>query len=175
MTICNTYKRRRKNMSALPVPDVKNNPAEREVTVTRVYDAPRALVFKAWTDPKHLRSWWGPKVFTNPVCEVDVRVGGSWRIVMRAPNGDEYPGGGVYKEIVEPERLVFTNNAFDKDGNIILEGCTTVMLADERGKTKLTLQTRAAARAACAAAFLQGMGAGWTQSLERLAEELAKP
>jgi uncharacterized protein YndB with AHSA1/START domain len=71
-------------------------------------------VFKAWTEPAHLARWWGPKGFTNPICEVDLRVGGAWRIVMRAPNGAEYPGGGVYREIVKPERLVFTNSAWTR-------------------------------------------------------------
>jgi uncharacterized protein YndB with AHSA1/START domain len=161
-------------MSALPLSNAENNPSERAVTMSRVYDAPRSLVFKAWADPKQLQRWWGPKGFTNPVCDVDLRVGGSWRIVMRAPNGEEYPGGGVYREIVEPERLVFTNNALDKDGNIILEGFTTVMFADASGKTKLTLKSRAVARVPYAAAYLQGMEAGWSQTLDGLAEEVAK-
>jgi uncharacterized protein YndB with AHSA1/START domain len=154
--------------------EARKNFAEREVVITRIYDAPRALVFKAWIDPKHLKQWWGPKVFTNPVCEVDARVGGAWRIVMRAPDGVDYPCGGVYLEIVEPERLVFTNIATDKDGNPILDGLTTVTFAEEGRKTKLTLTTRAVALVEYAAAYLQGMEAGWTQSLESLAEELAK-
>jgi uncharacterized protein YndB with AHSA1/START domain len=152
----------------------RKNFAEREVVITRIYDAPRALVFKAWIDPKHLKQWWGPKVFTNPVCEVDARVGGAWRIVMRAPDGVDYPCGGVYREIVEPERLVFTNIATDKDGNPILDGLTTVTFAEQGRKTKLTLTTRAVALVDYAASYLQGMEAGWTQSLESLAEELAK-
>jgi len=147
-------------------------PGERELVITRVFDAPRALVFKVWTDPKHLAQWWGPKGFTNPVCEVDARVGGAWRIVMRSPDGVEYPGGGVYREIVEPERLVFTNIATDTEGNPLLDGLTTVTFAEHGSKTKLTLQTRAVALVAAAAAALEGMEAGWTQSLERLAEHL---
>lgn len=94
--------------------DAPTKLGEREIVVTHVFDAPRALVFKAWTDPKHLMHWWGPRVFTNPICESDARVGGAWRIVMRSPDGVDYPGGGVYLEIVEPERLVFTNNRTDK-------------------------------------------------------------
>jgi uncharacterized protein YndB with AHSA1/START domain len=149
-------------------------PMVREVVITRIFDAPRSLVFQAWTDPKHLQRWFGPKIFTNRVCEVDLRVGGKWRIVMRAPNGDEFPAIGVYKEIVEPERLVFTNNAIDKDGNIIIEGFTSVIFTEENGKTKLTLQTRGTARVDYAAAYLQGMEAGWSQSLEKLAGELTR-
>src|ERR1700677_5188508 len=124
------------------------NTAEREVIIERVFDAPPEIVFQVWTEPGHLARWWGPKGFTNPVCEVDLRVGGAWRIVMRAPNGAEYPGGGVYREIVkpgreivEPGRLVFTNSAMDKEGNPIIDGFTTVTFADYGGKTELTLRT----------------------------------
>jgi uncharacterized protein YndB with AHSA1/START domain len=142
--------------------------ASKELTITRVFNAPRELVFKAWTDPKELAKWWGPKTFTIPVCEVDLKPGGALRIVMRAPDGAEYPMKGVFREIVPPSRLVFTNIAVDKDGNHIIEGLTTVTFADEGGKTKLTLQTRGAAMVDYAAAYLQGMEAGWTQSLEKL-------
>ncbi len=147
---------------------------EREVTITRIFDAPREVVFKAWTDPKQLAKWFGPKGFTNPVCEADARVGGAWHIVMRSPNGTEHPCGGVYREVVAPERLVFTNIATDKDGNPILDGLTTVIFAEHGGKTKLTLQTRATAVVEYATEHLKGMEAGWTQTLERLAEELAR-
>jgi len=145
-----------------------------EVVITRVFDAPRELVFKAWTDPKRMAQWWGPRGFTNPICELDARVGGAWRIVMRSSAGIEYPCGGMYREIVEPERFVFTNIATDNQGNPVLDGLTTVIFAQYGGKTKLTLQTRAVAVFAHAAAYLAGMEAGWTQSLERLAEELAR-
>jgi uncharacterized protein YndB with AHSA1/START domain len=114
--------------------------------------------------------WWGPKGFTNPVCEMDVRPGGALRIIMRAPDGADYPMRGVFREIVEPERLVFTNVALDGDGKPILEGLTTVTFVEEDGKTKLTLQTRAAALVTYAARMLEGMEEGWTQSLERLAQ-----
>ena len=149
------------------------NASERELIITRVFDAPREVVFRAWTEPEHLKQWWGPRGFTNPVCEVDLRIGGAWQIVMRAPDGVEYPGGGVYREIIRPERLVFSNSALDKDGNPIIDGLTTVTFADHGGKTKLTLQTRAAALVSYAARMLDGMEAGWSQSLERLAEKLA--
>src|SRR5579862_4597024 len=96
------------------------NPLEGEVTLTRIFDAPRELVFEAWTNPVHLQRWWGPHHFTNPVCEVDPKVGGAWKIVMRGPAGMEHTSQGVYREIVPPERLVFTNNALDKDGKLLL-------------------------------------------------------
>lgn len=147
---------------------------EREVVITRVFDAPRELVFKAWTDPKIMKAWYGPKMFTNTVCELDVRVGGAWHIVMRGPDGTEYPGRGVYREIVKPERLVFTSEATDKDGKVILAGLATVAFVEEGGKTKLTLRVRATAMVDYAVAYLGGMEMGWSQSLDGLAEELAR-
>ncbi len=146
----------------------------RAVIITRVFDAPRELVFKMWTDPKHLAQWWGPKGFTNPVCEMDARPGGALRIVMRGPDGVEYPMTGVFREIAPPERLVFTSVTVDKDGHPLLEGLTTVTFADEGGKTKLTLRTRAVGLVAQAARMLEGMEAGWTQSIDRLEEHVAR-
>jgi uncharacterized protein YndB with AHSA1/START domain len=148
--------------------------AEREITLTRTFDAPRALVFKAWTDAEHLAQWWGPHGFTNPVCEIEARVGGAIRIDMRAPNGAVYRMKGEIREIVPPERLVFTNCALDDAGNNVTEGLTTVTLVEEHGKTKLTLHTRGAAMVEYAAAYLKGMDIGWTQSLDRLAEAVAR-
>lgn len=149
-------------------------PSARELTLTRIIDAPRALVFRAWTDPKYMTQWWGPKNFTNPVCDMDVRPGGALRIVMRAPDGAEYPMTGVFREVVEPERPVFTNIAVDAAGNHLLEGLTTVTFAEHAGKTKLTVETRAVAMVDYAARMLEGMEAGWTQSLDRLAALVAK-
>jgi uncharacterized protein YndB with AHSA1/START domain len=83
------------------------DPAGREVVTTRVFDAPRERVFRAWTEPDPLARWWGPKGFTNTFQEFDLRPGGFWRFVMRGPNGAEYPNESVFVEIVEPERLVF--------------------------------------------------------------------
>jgi uncharacterized protein YndB with AHSA1/START domain len=149
--------------------------AERELTITRVFDAPRELVFKAWTDAKHLAQWWGPKGFTNPVCDMDARVGGLLRMHMRAPDGTVYPMKGEIRELVAPERLVFSNIAVDAAGRHLLEGLTTVTFIDEGGKTKMTLHTEAVAVVEDAAAYLQGMEAGWTQSIDKLQAFLAHP
>lgn len=146
----------------------------RGIIITRTYPVPPSVVFKAWLDPKQLANWWGPKGFTNPVCEVDARVGGAWRIVMRAPDGAEYPCGGVYREIIEPHRLVFTNIATDKDGKPIINGLTTVIFEEIAGETKLTLCTQANAVIEYAAAYLNGMETGWSQSLDRLTVQLVK-
>ncbi len=142
--------------------------AEREITITRVFDAPRAVVFEAWIDPAQLKEWWGPKGFTNPVCEFDPRVGGAIRIHMRAPDGNVHPMKGEVREIVPPERLVFTNIAVDAAGNPIINGLTTVTFADEGGKTRLTLHTRGTVLVDYAAAYLQGMEMGWTMSIDKL-------
>ncbi|MGA8950943.1 MAG: SRPBCC domain-containing protein [Xanthobacteraceae bacterium] len=149
--------------------------AEREVTITRVFDAPRAVVFQAWTDAARLAQWWGPKGFTNPVCEIDARVGGKLRIHMRAPDGNIYPMKGEIREFVLPERLAFTNIALDEAGNHVLEGFTTVTFADEGGKTRLTLHTRARAVVDKAAAYLEGMEMGWTMSIDKLEALLSTP
>lgn len=148
--------------------------AEREVTITRVFDAPPAVVFKAWTDAKELAQWWGPKDFTNPVCEFDARIGGAIRIHMRAPDGSIYPMKGEVREIVPPTRLAFTNIAVDEAGRHIIEGFTTVTFADEGGKTKMTLHTRGAAVAEIAVAYLQGMEMGWTMSIDKLQALLSR-
>ena len=92
------------------------NLATRELTITRVLDAPRSLVFRMWTEAEHMARWWGPKGFTNPVCEVDARPGGAIRIHMRGPDGTIYPMTGTFEEIVPPHRLVFTSVARDTDG-----------------------------------------------------------
>ena len=142
--------------------------AERELTITRVFDAPRALVFAAWTDAQKLAQWWGPKGFTNPVCEIEPRVGGAIRIHMRSPDGIVYPMKGEICEIVPPERLVFTNIAVDEAGTHIIEGLTVVTFAEHDGKTKLTLHTRGSAMVEKAVMYLQGMEMGWTQSIDKL-------
>ncbi|MBV1699855.1 MAG: SRPBCC domain-containing protein [Hyphomicrobiales bacterium] len=147
--------------------------AEREITITRTFDAPRALVFKAWTDAKMLAQWWGPKGFTAPVCEFDPRVGGAIRIHMPSPDGAVYPMDGKIREIVPPERLVFTNNALDNKGGRSIEGFTTMTFADDGGKTRLTLHTRGAAMIEIAVNYLQGMEHGWSQSIDKLAGLLA--
>jgi uncharacterized protein YndB with AHSA1/START domain len=146
------------------------NRIERKLLITRTFNAPRPLVFSAWTDPKHLANWWSPKDFTNRVCEVDVRPGGAMHIVMRAPDGTEYPMRGFFREIVPPERLVFLAIAKDAIDRTLLESLTTVNFAEEGGKTKITLKAEAIGFAPVARQMLDGMETGWTQSLDRLEE-----
>jgi len=145
-----------------------------EVNFTRVFDAPRRLVFKAWTDPKRVAQWWGPTGFTNPRCELDVRPGGAIRIDMRAPDGTVYPMSGVYQEIVEPERLVFTSIALDDAGNPLFENLNTVTFTEHAGKTTITLQTCVIKSTDKALQYLKGMEIGWSMSLDRLEAHIMK-
>jgi uncharacterized protein YndB with AHSA1/START domain len=147
---------------------------EASVTLTRVFDAPRALVWKAWTDPKMMAQWFGPRGFTSTVPELDVRVDGALRIVMRGPDGNDYPMKGIFREVLVPERLVFSNIAIDKDGNHLLEGKTAVTFVERNGKTTLTLKTYAVGLVPIAPNMLAGMEAGWTQSIDKLQELVAR-
>jgi uncharacterized protein YndB with AHSA1/START domain len=146
--------------------------ANREVVMTRTFDAPREIVFKMWTDPNHMAQWWGPHGFTNPVCELDVRPGGAIRIDMRDSDGAVYPMTGTFREIVRPERLVFTAEALDQNGAAVLEVMNIVTFEEKNGKTTLTLQARVTKVAGEGISYLEGMEEGWTQSLERLASHL---
>ncbi|HYU69356.1 MAG TPA: SRPBCC domain-containing protein [Burkholderiales bacterium] len=137
-----------------------------EMILTRVFDAPRELVFRAWSDRAHLTKWWGPKGFTLPGCEMDFRTGGAYRFVMRGPDGNDNPFHGVYREIVRNERIVFTAILDKLPGHELL---TTVTFADEGGKTKLTVrQTTPPGEAG------RGQNQGWSETLERLADHLTK-
>jgi uncharacterized protein YndB with AHSA1/START domain len=138
-----------------------------DLLLTRVFDAPRALVFAAWTDPGQLAQWWGPHGFTNPRCEWDVSPGGLIRVDMRGPDGTVYPMVGAYREIVEPERLVFTAGALDAQGELLFEIMNTVTFAEAGGKTTVTLRTEVLNQTTGAAQHLDGQAEGWSQSLER--------
>ncbi len=159
--------------------EARVNPADDAViTITRVLDAPRELVWQAWTDPEHLARWWGPKGFTVPFCEVDVRPGGAWRIDMRAPNGTVYPNKGVYLEVVEPERLAWTDvvdetNAPAWGDRPPPSSVTTVLFEEEDGKTRMTTITRLESVEDRNRMLEMGADKGWNQSLDRLADLLA--
>lgn len=146
---------------------------EGTVVITRVFDAPRDLVWRAWTDAKMMAQWFGPRGFTSTVPELDVRAGGKLRIVMHGPDGNDYPMKGVFREVVKPERLVFSNIAIDNDGNHLLEGETTVTLSQHAGKTTLTVKSHMVGKVPVAVQMLAGMEAGWTQSIDKLGELIA--
>ena len=109
--------------------------ADREIVATRVLDAPRDLVWKVWTDPQHIGQWWGPRGFTTTTRRMDFRPGGVWEHVMHGPDGTDYPNTVVYREIVEPERLVFDHVS---DHALALRFHTTVTFTAEGNKTRLT-------------------------------------
>lgn len=152
-------------MTAATLP--ADRPTQWDLELTRVFHAPRELVWEVWTDPAHLAQWWGPDGFNNPVCEVDLRPGGALHIVMRGPDGVDYPMTGVFNEIVPPEKLVFTS-IVDDGADVHFEVLTTVTFTEQGGKTELTLQARVVAASEAAAMHLNGMQEGWTQSLARL-------
>lgn len=157
-------------------------PEEQELVITRVFDAPRDLVFKAWTERDRMMRWWGPNGFTLPVCNIDVRPGGAYLYCMRSPEGKEYWGKGVYREIVEPERIVCTDRFADEKGDTVSpqaygmspdwpeEALITVTFDEHGGKTRFTLQHAplkpGAERDMC--------HQGWSESLDKLENYLAK-
>jgi uncharacterized protein YndB with AHSA1/START domain len=144
-----------------------------DLTLVRKFDAPRDLVFKAWTDPVHLAKWWGPAGFTNTLKKWEAKPGGAILLDMNAPDGAIYPMGGSFVEVAPPERLVFKSAALDEKGEAILESLNTVSFADEGGKTRLTMQTRVLSKRGKADQYLKGQKEGWSQSLDRLRDLVA--
>ncbi|MEX0854121.1 MAG: SRPBCC domain-containing protein [Bauldia sp.] len=150
------------------------DPALREVVITRTFDAPRDLVWQAWTDPKHVAQWWGPHGFDAPHPSVDLRPGGAMNFDMRAPDGSILPGPVIIRELKAPEKLVISSRAFvDEAGNAQFEVLVTVTLAEEDGKTTLTVRATVTKATAAALPALKGMRQGWTETLEKLGEHLA--
>ena len=140
------------------------------LTLTRLYDAPREMVFRAWTEPEQLRRWCAPTGFTIPESEGDARPGGAWRAMMRAPDGQEYRLVGRYTEVSPPERLAFTHAWLEADGTPGLETRVTVTLRERDGRTELTLEQTGFASAAAR----DGHEGGWSETLDRLAAHLAE-
>jgi len=169
--------------------DVTTAVFDRGFVISRVFDASPGLVWQAWTDPKHLARWWGPQGFTTPVCELDVQRGGAYRIVMRGPSDLEYPLKGFYREVVGHERLAMTmdcsghpaewqdlvkpNRRIGED-NPAGEILSTVTFEDVNGETKLTICMQFESDEIRDALLRMGMAEGWSQSLERLGEHLAR-
>lgn len=152
---------------------IETLPAPRTLVLTRVFDAPRALVWEAWTNPRHLAQWWGPHEYTAPRAEMDLRPGGALHVDMRAPDGSIQAVTGTVREARAPERLVFTSRLTDEDGGVFVEILNTVSLADRDGRTALRLEARVLQAAPGAAGPLAGMEEGWSQSLDKLASDVA--
>jgi len=146
-------------------------PGKQEIVMTRVFDAPRELVFKAYTDPKLIPQWWGPKDHTTTVDKLDVRPGGMWRFVQRGPDGNEYAFKGVYHESLPPERLVYTFEFELMPGHVLLE---TVTFEEHDGKTKVTVTSVFQTVEDRDGMVKSGMEEGAVETWDRLAELLAK-
>ncbi len=152
-----------------------------ELTITRLFNAPAKLVWKAWAEPQHFMRWWGPKNFTCPVCTTDFRVGGKYLWCMRGPDGRDYWSTGVFREIVPLKRIVYTDAFADEKGNVVpasyhglpgedwpLEMTVTITFEESGGKTTMTL-----VHAGHPAGLMSEMAsAGWNQSFDKLAESL---
>jgi uncharacterized protein YndB with AHSA1/START domain len=149
---------------------------ERTIVITRVFSAPRELVFQAWTDPQHVAQWWGPHGFTNSACDLDLRVGGIFRLHMRGPDGLMYPCKGVFREIEPPARIVYDGLADDNlacGSGLPPNARVTVTFEEDGGETMLTIHTLLRSGPDREAAVATGFNIGWTESLDRLAAHLA--
>ena len=157
-----------------------NNTA-REIIISRVFDAPRKLVWEAWTDPEHAKRWWGPKEFTTPFCKIDFRVGGTYLFCMRSPDDKDYWSTGTYLEIITLEKIVMTDSFANEKGDVVhashygmeddfpLEMLVTVTFEENDGKTKMTLR-----HAGLPTGMMSDMtNAGWNSMFDKL-EELLK-
>jgi uncharacterized protein YndB with AHSA1/START domain len=147
-------------------------PTDREIVLTRAFDAPRQMVFDALTTPALLRRWFGARGWNLVVCEVDLRVGGAWRFVSRGPDGTDMGHGGVYREILPPERLVYTE-LFD-DQSYPGESLITHVLTEQNARTTLTSTVRYASREGRDTALSYPMKRGVAESYDRLTELLAE-
>jgi uncharacterized protein YndB with AHSA1/START domain len=157
--------------------EIKN---KEEITITRVYDAPRELVWKAWTEPEQFKRWWGPKAFTAPVSKIDLRVGGKYLSCMRGPDGKDYWSTGVYREIVPNERIVVTDSFSDEKGNIVpashygmagdwpLELLVTVTFEELGDKTKMILRHEGIP----SGLMRELTETGWSESFDKLADSI---
>ena len=144
-------------------------PSDREIVMTRVFDAPRDLVFEAHASCEHLSRWWGPRRYEIVGCEVDFRPGGAWRIVHRGPEGEEYGFRGEYREIVPPERIVWT---FEFEGMPSSVSVETLTLEERDGKTTLTATSVFDSVEARDGMLESGMESGAAETYERLDEYL---
>jgi len=152
----------------------KNNPPQSSddlsITLTRVFDAPRSLVYEMWTKKEHMDKWCAPRGFKIPSSNADFRVGGKWHCLMIAPNGEKFPVGGVYQKIVPNELLVMTHIWEEDDGTPEHETVLTIRFADEGAKTKVTLEQSVFK----SVESREGHRGGWTEALDILGEHLTQ-
>ena len=141
-----------------------------QLTITRVFDAPRSLVFKVWTQPEHFSRWLGPKDFTAIACHINVQVGGMYRACIRSPEGNDHWMQGVYREIIEPERLVFTFAWEDENSRPKHETLVTVTFEEQDNKTLMTFQQAIFE----STESRDSHNTGWSECFDRLATYLTE-
>ena len=144
-------------------------PTDTEIVMTRVFDAPRAIVYDAFTTPELLKRWFGPRGWSLVVCEIDLRVGGKWRFVLRGPDGREMGMRGEYRELTPPHRSVHTESFDDYPG----ESIVTAVFVEQNGKTTLTATVNYGSKEVRDAVLQSGMEHGAAETYDRLAELLA--
>jgi uncharacterized protein YndB with AHSA1/START domain len=140
-----------------------------ELVLTRMVQLERRLVWRLWTESRHLAAWWGPHGFTNPECSIDPTPGGEMRILMRSAEGAEFLNVGTVKVADEPQLLVFSIALVNPNDSVRLENLTTVELGDCGLATEVTVRVRVLRTTPEASENLAGMGDGWSESLDRLA------
>lgn len=147
--------------------------SDREIVITRLLNAPRELVWEAWTNQEHVGNWWGPRGFTTTTHEMDVRPGGMWRFIMHGPDGIDYKNKIVYVEVLKPERLVYEHGGEDETEDVQFRA--TITFVEQAGKTELTMRNvfpTAAERDRVVKEY--GAIEGGNQTLDRLAEYVVK-
>jgi uncharacterized protein YndB with AHSA1/START domain len=154
---------------------VENETSERDILISRIFEAPRELVWQAMVEPQHVVQWWGPRGFTTTIEEMDVRPGGVWKHVMHGPDGVDYPNKSIFKEVVKPERISFSHGGAREGGPAANFEATWTFEALDANKTKVTIHMvfpTAAARDTVVKVY--GAIEGGKQTLARLAEHLPK-
>ncbi len=154
---------------------------EQEFVMERLFNAPRALMFQVFTQPEHLKRWWAPQPYTVPVCTIDLRPGGIWHYCLRSPKGEVHWARSVYREIVPPEKLVYTSTFADEHANPtegIPEHLTTLTFTEEEGKTRVMAHVQFASgealKVAVGLGILEGMSITWEELGEYVQELQAK-
>lgn len=153
-----------------------------QLTITRVFDAPRELVWKAWTEPDMIMKWWSPAGYTAPMAKVDFKVGGKYLMAMRSPEGQDFYSTGIYTEVVPMDRIVFTDSFADADGNVVsaavygmgdtipLESRVIVQFEDQGSKTRMTLTHSGLPQDE----HLELTKAGWNDMFDKLDQTLKR-
>ncbi len=153
------------------------NQTNNELTITRVFDAPRELVFRAFAEPEQVRQWWGPTGWTMPVCTIDFRPGGEWRYCIRNAAGEEHWARAVYHEIVPPERIVFSDEIIDDQGRPIagLPPKRMTVIFDALGqKTQITVRVQLASLTDLEKLLAMGFKQGFGQAFDNLEQHLLR-